>query len=909
MGPQADDRGRFAGRHAGRLAGRGAGVVKVPARIRFPGGHAMTRAARLLVGFAVLLVGTPDLAAQTGGEAASSAPGPFDWPPTDWLGIDWLGVVFFAALAITAVAVAAALVAVRRLQRVNALQGDIFGAVPQPRQVVDSQGGTVLANKAFYDFFGGVEKPTPELLAAEMAGDDEARDQLDRLAANARNGIPGYAELPVRARGGLENAGANGRGDRQAEWRYVAAYPVAGRPGTVLWIVDDITMRRQLEQVVREEQERFVDLLERAPIGFYSVDGDGKFLFANQTLCDWLNLSHEDLESGTIHLHDVIAEALPEGTPPYDPFGGDDVLRGEVALKGLDGVRFHASISQDVVPGADGRGLRTRSVVRHLSRERAMAEALERSVQRFERFFLEAPVGIALLDSSGQLTECNRAFSALIGTRTEGLIGISLFDLVNEKDREAVRAMLARRDEDEAGGTQTPLEVRFGDAGDTVCSMFVTGMADRAGGAGGFITHFIDTTEQKNLELQFSQSQKMQAVGQLAGGIAHDFNNLLTAMIGFSDLLLLRHRPGDQSFADIMQIKQNANRAANLVRQLLAFSRQQTLQPRLLNLTDILTELSHLLRRLIGESIELEMVHGRDLDLVKADQGQLEQVIINLVVNARDAMAEGGKLMIRTSNETVRRERKLKGEVMPPGDYVLVEVEDSGCGIDGAIVDQIFDPFFSTKDVGQGTGLGLSTVYGIVKQTGGFVDVKSEVGQGTIFSIYLPQCAETAADAAVVDDSEAKETRDLTGRGTILLVEDEDAVRAFSARVLTNKGYKVFEANSGESALEVLKDHLDSVDLLITDVVMPRMDGPSLVRKVRQDRPDLTVIFISGYTEDAFRKRLGEDRGIHFLPKPFSLKQLAAKVKEVLAEDGAATRTEPSTPSRSAAEIGRSAGL
>jgi two-component system cell cycle sensor histidine kinase/response regulator CckA len=287
----------------------------------------------------------------------------------------------------------------------------------------------------------------------------------------------------------------------------------------------------------------------------------------------------------------------------------------------------------------------------------------------------------------------------------------------------------------------------------------------------------------------------------------------------------------------------------------------------------------------------------------------LEQVIINLVVNARDAMTEGGKLMIRTSNETVRRERKYKAEVMPPGDYVMVEVEDNGCGIEGEILDRIFDPFFSTKDVGQGTGLGLSTVYGIVKQTDGFVFVHSEIGRGTRFSIYLPQFAETAAGAAVADDAEAKETRDLTGIGTILLVEDEDAVRSFSARVLTNKGYKVFEANSGEAALEVLKDHLDSIDLLVTDVVMPRLDGPSLVRQVRQGRPDLKVIFISGYTEDAFRKRLGEDGGIHFLPKPFSLKQLAAKVKEVLGEDGTATQSELSTPSRKTAAIGRSAEL
>ncbi len=375
----------------------------------------------------------------------------------------------------------------------------------------------------------------------------------------------------------------------------------------------------------------------------------------------------------------------------------------------------------------------------------------------------------------------------------------------------------------------------------------------------------------------------MQAVGQLAGGIAHDFNNLLTAMIGFSDLLLLRHRPGDQSFADIMQIKQNANRAANLVRQLLAFSRQQTLQPRLLSLTDILAELSHLLRRLIGENIELKMSHGRDLGMIKADQGQLEQVIINLAVNARDAMAEGGVLNIRTCNEKVEERRKSKDESMSPGNYTVIEVSDSGCGIPPANLDRIFDPFFSTKEVGAGTGLGLSTVYGIVKQTGGYVFVDSTVGEGTVFSIYLPQVAEQEV-AASMQDAEAQERRDLTGAGTLLLVEDEDAVRAFSARALRNKGYNVLEANSGETALEILEGEGEPIDLLVTDVVMPRLDGPSLVKEVRQSRPELKVIFISGYAEDSFRKRVGEETGIHFLPKPFSLKQLAGKVKEVLGE-------------------------
>jgi two-component system cell cycle sensor histidine kinase/response regulator CckA len=376
----------------------------------------------------------------------------------------------------------------------------------------------------------------------------------------------------------------------------------------------------------------------------------------------------------------------------------------------------------------------------------------------------------------------------------------------------------------------------------------------------------------------------MQAVGQLAGGVAHDFNNLLTAMIGFCDLLLLRFRPGDPSFADIMQIKQNANRAANLVRQLLAFSRQQTLQPRVLSITDVLVELSHLLRRLIGENIELKVVHGRDLGVVKVDQGQLEQVIINLAVNARDAMTAGGSLTIRTSNATTTAPIRRGLEVMPPGDYVLIEVTDTGIGIPKENLERIFEPFFSTKEVGSGTGLGLSTVYGIVRQTGGFVLVESEPGHGATFQIYLPRHQASDAAAQRVDSGETS-SGDLTGAGTVLLVEDEDPVRLFSARALRNKGYRVIEAKSGEAALELITEGKEHIDLLVTDVVMPKMDGPALIRRVRQIHPDLKVIFISGYTEDSFRKRLDADSEIHFLPKPFSLKQLAGKVKEVMLEE------------------------
>jgi two-component system cell cycle sensor histidine kinase/response regulator CckA len=360
---------------------------------------------------------------------------------------------------------------------------------------------------------------------------------------------------------------------------------------------------------------------------------------------------------------------------------------------------------------------------------------------------------------------------------------------------------------------------------------------------------------------------------------------LLTVMICFCDLILQRHRPGEQTFADIMQIKQNANRAANLVRQLLAFSRQQTLQPKVLNITDVLAELSNLLRRLIGVNISLEVIRSRDLGFVRVDQVQLEQVIINLAVNARDAMKdEGGKLTIRTSNVTVERPVRRGADTMPPGRYVKVEMLDTGHGIEAENLERIFEPFFSTKEVGAGTGLGLSTVYGIVSQTGGFLQVDSKPGQGAAFTFFLPRHEEEADAAPAAKDRAPLASQDLSGVGTLLLVEDEDPVRLFGARALRNKGYTVLEAKNGDVALDVMKETEAPIDLIISDVVMPQRDGPSLIREVRGRYPGMKVIFISGYAEDDFRESLERETGIHFLAKPFSLDQLAGKVKEVLAE-------------------------
>jgi two-component system cell cycle sensor histidine kinase/response regulator CckA len=355
-------------------------------------------------------------------------------------------------------------------------------------------------------------------------------------------------------------------------------------------------------------------------------------------------------------------------------------------------------------------------------------------------------------------------------------------------------------------------------------------------------------------------------------------------MIGFCDLLLLRHKPGDPSFGDIMQIKQNSNRAANLVRQLLAFSRQQTLRPRVHDVGEILTEVSHLLRRLIGAGIELELVHGSGIHPVKVDEGQMEQVLINLAVNARDAMSGSGKLMIETQNFTIRKPLKLLSEEMPIGHWILIKVADTGCGIPKKNLTRIFEPFFTTKSVGEGTGLGLATVYGIIRQTGGYLDVESQEGVGTTFLIYLPRATEADKEESTAQGSQTEEPtdhKDLTGTERILLVEDEDAVRTFSQRALSNKGYEVITAESGDAALVVFENLPNKkIDLLVTDVVMPGMDGPTLAGKLRAVSPNLKIIFMSGYTEDKLKDHMGEN--IFFLPKPFTLKQLAAKVKDVL---------------------------
>ena len=484
------------------------------------------------------------------------------------------------------------------------------------------------------------------------------------------------------------------------------------------------------------------------------------------------------------------------------------------------------------------------------------------------------PLGLALADRDGRFMYLNDAFCRAVNLPA-GARPIYPGDLVVREDKAAVADTVRRFATGQA--LSGDIAIRLLDQPDEPVAMTVAGVRGLAEAA--VLLSLRDTSEESKLKKQVAQATKMQAVGQLAGGVAHDFNNILTGILGHCDLMLMRHTPGDSDYDDIQQIRNNANRAAGLTRQLLAFSRQQTLRPQILQLPDVVSEISNLLKRLLGETVTLTVKHGRNLGAVRADPGQMEQVIVNLAVNARDAMPRGGTLTIQTYPVTRADVRKLGSDILPIADYTALSVTDTGTGIAPDLLSKIFEPFFTTKEVGKGTGLGLSTVYGIVKQSGGFIFADSTPGEGTSFVIYLPVHSAEAAPATAPDLVRERPS-ETWGSGTILLVEDEDMVRAVAQRALTRNGYTVVTATNGEEALELLEERND-IDLLVSDVVMPVMDGPTMVRKVRSDHPDMPVLFMSGYAEEQLRKTIDLDQ-MGFLPKPFSVQQLSEAVRTMM---------------------------
>ena len=563
---------------------------------------------------------------------------------------------------------------------------------------------------------------------------------------------------------------------------------------------------------------RIYGIIDIAPVGFAIVQRDGTISYANQTFAGWTGLDPDSLPGGGHGIADLM-----EGVP--GPWQSDTVTPdagiARAVLRSANGTYIPVSMIFMTGRGADAEIAEMHLFMHNLGDPGAFNRADPGGFEsRFLDLFDIAPVGIVVVDPEAKILEVNTAFRQRFHVNADR--GENFLNLVDQDYRNDVRRKISDALDQSRQDGHTEIQIGSGEHVRSA-QLFVTRM--RGAGDASVVLYLVDITEQKNLELQFAQSQKMQAVGQLAGGIAHDFNNLLTAIIGYRDLLLGRHHAGDASFSDLHQIKQNASRAANLVRQLLAFSRQQTLKPKVVSLTDMLAELNNLLRRLLGDKIELTMIHGRNLGKIKADQGQLENVIINLAVNARDAMGpNGGAIRIRTENVSAGEARALDHAWMPPGDCVLIEFADDGPGIPREIVGKIFEPFFTTKEVGKGTGLGLSTAYGIVKQQGGNIYVSSEPDHGAVFKIYLPRFDEdeTIPKVELIADAEPV---DLTGKGLILLVEDEDPVRAFVARALAGKGYTVLEANGGEMALELMRANAGHIDLMISDVMMPNMDG------------------------------------------------------------------------------------
>ncbi|AAV86528.1 response regulator [Anaplasma marginale] len=602
-------------------------------------------------------------------------------------------------------------------------------------------------------------------------------------------------------------------------------------------------------------------LLHRHKVGSYLLNQEGVIISANENF-----LRIFELEA--IKRHTLFSDFLSKNQ--------SDAAEDEAVFITSTGTMFKAHVTQEVFYDKSNNsytcGLLT-------------PKKFSLTDYQLNPCFIHAPIAMAQCDLDGKIIKYNKAFEALTDGQNHGYIFEHVTSVHNKKIKKYLQ-----------GSAINNMSIEGQLCNKTYVKIYMNKLVHN--NEISVVCYITDSADRKSLETQLEQSQKLQAIGQLAGGIAHDFNNILTAIIGFCDLLLIQHPATDPSFRDIMQIKQNANRATNLIKQLMAFSRKQTLQPKILDINNIVADLSQMIKRLISEDIELKIYYDKNIGLVKVDLCQLEQVIVNLVVNAKSAMNSGGVLTLRTYNLQVDASTIPKGMFVPDkdqvehGEYVVLEVIDTGHGMDKQIIKKIFDPFFSTKSESYGTGLGLSTVYGIVKQTGGYVYVHSKVGEGTKFMILLPRVylAEgqrveehlLSSEPPEVGHLMLEEGQEWGNSASVLLIEDEDPVRAFTSKALSKRGFRVIDTNSGKAAIETAKS--THIDIVISDVVMPGTSGPETVAEILKIQPNVKVMFVSGYAEEIFHqhKNINLDE-MFFLSKPFTLKQLLQKVSEALA--------------------------
>ena len=709
------------------------------------------------------------------------------------------------------------------------LVGAALGLSREPAALTTSEGSLLIVNAAYRERYGGRRAPL------QLGQNDAAREALQLAKTMAWR----------------DRAGCVAGVETDAGSSPVEVERVGSQGDLLLWRFPDPGPADPLTSAVRHVRGITGERLAAAGVMAAVVDDDGTLLAANGLFQERALRGREGTE---VQLHDLLDA------------GEDQQVRlavdGEAATP-LRAVHVPADAAGDgragtflLFDGSDG------------------ASAAQSS--NLQTLLDVLPIGLALVDRDGRFLTMNKAFRQAAGIKGS-VTPVYPGDLVVKEDKAAVADAVRRNARGPA--MSGDLAVRLVRQPAEPVALTIAGL--RGLGDAAVLLLLKDNSEEAKLKRQVAQATKMQVVGQLAGGVAHDFNNILTAIMGHCDLMLMRHTPGDSDYDDIQQIKSNSNRAAGLTRQLLAFSRQQTLRPQVVQLPDVVSEVSHLLKRLLGETVELVVKHGRNLGPIRADPGQLEQVIINLAVNARDAMQSkgGGTLTIQTYSVKADQVAELGSDILPIGDYSALSVTDTGCGIAPHVLGKVFEPFFTTKEIGKGTGLGLSTVYGIVKQSGGFIFADSKVDEGTRFVIYLPVYQEEAR-AAKSRKLEKPKQDELWGSGTVLLVEDEPMVRSVAERALTRHGYKVITADNGEEALEVL-GRGEEIDLLISDVVMPGMDGPTVVREARKSRPELKILFMSGYAEEQLRKSI-DIENVNFLPKPFSVTELAEAARRAV---------------------------
>jgi PAS domain S-box-containing protein len=651
-------------------------------------------------------------------------------------------------------------------------------------------------------------------------------------------------------------------------------------------------LERTLSQVqwgLEESERRYREIFENAKDAVYVHDLNGRYTLVNPAAEELTGYSRDELLQLSVfdmaspeHI-DLICKSLKQKLTDHAP------TTYEVEAIKKDGTRVPVEVSSRLIY-RDGRPIGVQGSVRDVSERRRAEEVVRASEQRFRDLVENANDIIFTCDMHGNITSLNRAGERVTGYTADEALKMNIAQAVSPDDIAKVRHMLSRkRVADVATVYDLELITKSQGRAAVEISSRVIMKDGEAVGVQGIAR---DITDRKRMEddlrvsqAQLQQSQRLEAVGQLAGGVAHDFNNLLTAIIGYSDFALRKMRANNPIRRDIEEIKKAANRAATLTRQLLAFSRKQILKPEVLDLDLVVGDMHKMLERLIGEDIDLVTTLGRDIDPVKADRGQLEQIIMNLVVNARDAMPFGGSVTIETADVVFDEAYTSEHVPVKPGKYAMLAVSDTGLGMDANTQLHIFEPFFTTKELGKGTGLGLSTVYGIVKQSGGFIWVYSELNVGTTFKIYLPSLTELHFDQELIsiDTAESSET------GTVLLVEDDPLVRNVALRALESAGYKVLESGNGHGALAMAHSCEDEIDLLITDVVMPLMGGRELAQELSALHPKTSILFMSGYTDDAVVRHGIMDKDIEYLQKPFTPESLVRRVGEVLRD--ARTRT------------------